>query len=139
MNQVQRTKDVPAPLWSSPGYSYKAGEAAVKPAKGYSAVYGLYSSPASAGDTSGGGPPFIRPRPAAACACDVGVSVGIRGDRMMGAPAGVGDLSCGAAISPPPGAAINLGPSGKQGKNISIMPGYKLSYLITNEYMQSCG
>lgn len=70
---------------------------------GYS--YGLYTKPwllVSVGDTSGGGPPFKYAVDAAlgAVACVVWIPTGILGARISGAPAGVGDRSCGIAVKP---------------------------------------
>lgn len=86
--------DIPAAAWSRVGYSRRvvaAGE--VNAAYGYSNGL-VYINPAAAseGETSGGGPPLRIPP-------GWGVAVGIRGVRMIGCPAGVGERICGMVMA----------------------------------------
>ena len=106
-------RDIPAVLWSKDGYSSIAVPGAKE--NGYS--YGLYTNPwfpVSVGDTNGGGPPFrYAVEACAAAAWEVCIPTGILGARIMGAPAGVGDLSWGIAVIPANGDVINLAASAK--------------------------
>lgn len=63
---------------------------------------------------SGGGPPLryaVEAWAAATLACDVWIPTGILGARIIGAPAGVGDLNCGIAVMPAKGDVMNLAAS----------------------------